>query len=383
MADSTINQLNKDTKQNPAESSTHIATLVSHNNCIPETKSCFETLPNEILLYIASYLSLSEYLQAFFNLNQRFRSLAFEFISHARVSFDEDSLILNDYLPYIAHAVQAAHVDIQLVPNTFPATYSWSNLRSVILTDSIYFAATLNVQNSSVMHAIMSCLNIFQKCTPSSETNLELDNNQQIRTLLNMEPNLTIVRLTIDIWDEESLLCLCSITPNLASLRIFNLYSNDDDSSHSTIASHITSPTKLTELFIGNRGNFGIRLRSIQRLIECYRSSLEKLTLYIRAGKQKFYGQDLEALFRSCQCLKKFQFAIRYYDRHINMNQLVQQFLTDWWLHKDQPPVLVTYDLANEVFICSMPPFVNLNRQFLSDLLLWEINKKQVDEPNV
>jgi len=69
---------------------------------------------------------------------------------------------LVEYMPRIENYIETISFDIGLVANVFPCTYSFLNLRSVILTYANHYTVELNVRNYPALAAVCSCLNILR-----------------------------------------------------------------------------------------------------------------------------------------------------------------------------------------------------------------------------
>lgn len=126
--------------------------------------SDLETLPNELMFVIISYLSSLDTIQAFYGLHQRFSSIVLESVRHfilpRKTSIDR---ILR-YIPFIENFIETLIIDVQLIPSVFSCRYSYRKLHSIILKCSDVVTVELKVDNICALDAIDSCLNLFQLC---------------------------------------------------------------------------------------------------------------------------------------------------------------------------------------------------------------------------
>lgn len=102
--------------------------------------------------------------QTFFDLNQRFNSLTFEFVRQLKVLVETPLNWYVEYLPKIQNAIETISLDVELISRVFSCNHSYPNLRFIILNDRSSFNVKLNVEHCSGLAAVISCLNLLRIC---------------------------------------------------------------------------------------------------------------------------------------------------------------------------------------------------------------------------
>src|ERR1700722_33107 len=126
--------------------------------------SNLETLPNELFFLIFSYMIQADIVHAFFGLNCRFNSIVMECIRHFKISEKTPADWFVKYMPWIQNAIEIISLNINSVPYVFSCTYSYQNLRSVILKNRYNATIKLNIENYAVLDAVVSCLDLLRIC---------------------------------------------------------------------------------------------------------------------------------------------------------------------------------------------------------------------------
>jgi hypothetical protein len=191
-----------------------------------------------------------------------------------------------------------------------------------------------------------------------------------------------IVRLSINSCSEQDLLSLCALAPNLVYLRIKQLVSYDNGSNFNSILVLLPQTSSLKQLHIASTTNRLNDVHLIGRLIDCYQSSLEYLTLEISLNNRPD-GCHLQRIFEPCRHLQKFAFAFNYWHEETEEIDALHQFQSDWWLDSCQPPVLIFCSNHCETLILSMPCSLDDYIWFPIDPKDWLVNKGQLDSPNI
>ncbi|CAF3670682.1 unnamed protein product [Rotaria sp. Silwood1] len=292
-------------------------------------------LPNELLFTLISYLSSPDFVQAFFGLNRRFNTIVLESARYFSFPSNIARKWLINSMPYIENVIETISLETTSVPNIFPCTYLFLNLRTIILKYSSSCTVELNVERHSAIGAIISCMNILRLCKM-----LPLDEANKLSLF------------SSNYW----------LTEDQQVRKIYVLFE-----------------ILFTQLHIKVNDVDNPYVNSIAKLITSYQSSLEHVTLITRTSQLMFDGRCLETLFRPCQRLKKLIFLFEYTNKEINILEQLHQFQSDWWLNDRQPPVLIQRDSDGQIFIGSMPCIYPVSLKFSTDLKKWSLNKGNLD----
>ena len=206
-----------------------------------------------------------------------------------------------------------------------------------------------------------------------------VQSNLSYSTDLNPRPCSAIRRVTIFGCDEENILKLYALAPELTYLKVW-LRSSRIPTYHSTpVRAQITPLTHLVELNINV-----IDLKSFENVklfINHSQISLRQLTLNL--GQDLMIdGKALEKLLVSHTSLENFSFICQLSKEKVNVPDLLQTFQSEWWLNTQRPPVLIHETDFDAILITSIPcSFSNVfeNFQFSSDLRSWHFNKENLD----
>ncbi len=125
--------------------------------------SSLESLPNELLFMIKAHMSSSDLLQAFYGLNHRFKLIVYQSARHFTISKDTNETMFAKLKPNIKKMIEKICIDAQLLSHVFLSTYSYSNLRSVVLHCANFTNFHLNVDCDSAKCTIQSCLDVLRK----------------------------------------------------------------------------------------------------------------------------------------------------------------------------------------------------------------------------
>lgn len=122
---------------------------------------------------ILAHLSSSDLVQGFYGVNRRFDEIVCELISHFTISNGISTIFFNQYQPQIKNMVEKICFDVQLLPQICLPTYSYPNLRSIVLSCSNFATVDLNVNCQSANSMVHSCLEVLQVCNilPNHERN--------------------------------------------------------------------------------------------------------------------------------------------------------------------------------------------------------------------
>jgi hypothetical protein len=100
----------------------------------------------------------------FFGLNHRLDLIVCELARQFTIPKDTSEIAFDEYTPYIRNVIEKICFDVQLLPQVFLPTYSYSNLRSIVLSCSNFATVDLNVDCDFAKRAIHSCLDVFRVC---------------------------------------------------------------------------------------------------------------------------------------------------------------------------------------------------------------------------
>jgi hypothetical protein len=190
-----------------------------------------------------------------------------------------------------------------------------------------------------------------------------------------------IVRLSICNCSEQALLSLCALAPKLTYLKIKQLVSIDNGSNFNSVLALIPQSHRMKQLHIASTTSRLSDIHLIGRLIDCYQSSLEYLTLEISLNNRPD-GDYLRRILEPCRYLHKFSFAFNYLHEETEEIDVSHQFQSDWWLNCRQPPVLTFFGNHCEMWIFSMPCYLDDYIWFPIDPKDWLMNKGQLDSPD-
>lgn len=345
-----------------------------------------ESLPNELLFTIIAHLSSLDLVRAFYGLNHRFNLIVCELARHFTIYKDTSEIEFDNYKPHIRNVVEKFCFDAQLLPQIFQSTYSYSNLRSVVLRYADFIAVDMNVNCDSAKSTIHSCLDVLRICNilPVDWNNDHTFDDDQYcsRPEEDVQLRTAIVRLSINSCSEQALLSLCALTPNLTYLKIKQLVSGDDGSNFNSILPMISQSTSLKQLHITSTTNRLNDLHLIERLIDFYHSSLEYLTLEISLNNQPD-GYYLQKILEPCRYLQKLAFAFNYWHEEPAEIAALHEFQSGWWLDSHRPPVLIFRGNHCETLIVSMPCSLDDYIWFPLDPKDWLVNKGQLDSRDI
>ena len=119
-------------------------------------------LPNELLLSISGHLQQTDLVRAFRGLNRRFDQLVFDHIRRFTVPRSTPMLWFIEQMKHVEHAIETITLDLELVPRVFSCTYSYPNLRSVILKNYSHFTLSLKVDDCCALAAIISSVDLLR-----------------------------------------------------------------------------------------------------------------------------------------------------------------------------------------------------------------------------
>ena len=334
--------------------------------------SCLESLPNEILFMITTYFSSLHLIQAFYGLNYRFNFIVRELVRHFIISKDCTEIKFSKSKPHIQNFIEKICFDVQILPQIFQPSYTYSILRSIILSCSDLVTVDLNVDNDHAENVIRSCLQVFHTCRIFS-----IDHHDA-NELLRLDKNVVctaITRLSINSCSEDTLVSVCALSPNLIYLKVKQLVPSDD--SMNMKLNLITQSSSLKQLHIAATTNRLNNMELVGRLINCYQSSLEQLTLEISL-EHRLIEYYLERILEPCRNLQKLTFAFNYWYEQNEEIETLHQFQTNWWLDSHQPPILIFSNNYHEIFIVSMPCLLDDYIWFPVDIKSWLMNKGQL-----
>jgi hypothetical protein len=352
------------------------------------THSRLESLPNELLFMSMVRLSSPDLVHAFFGLNHRFDLIVCHLARHFTISENTLEIGFDRYKPDIINAIEKIRFDVQLLPQIFLSTHLYSSIHAVVLSCSNFVTVDLNVNCDSAKNTIDACLDVLQACQIlpvdfDNENSFSPKNDRsKSEEILNRLVCSAIVRLSIDSCSEQALISLCAVTPNLTYLKVKQLVSTDDDSTSNSVLSMIPQLSSLKQLHIAATTNRLNDIHWVGRLIGCYQSSLEYLTLEISLNN-RVDGYQLERILEPCQRLQKLAFAFNYLSEETEEIDALHQFQTDWWLDSHRPPVLVLCGNHRETLVVSMPCYLDDYLWFPVDPKDWLVNKGQLDSPNI
>ncbi|UJR19867.1 hypothetical protein I4U23_023000 [Adineta vaga] len=351
-------------------------------------ENCLEILPNELFLWIFSYLKSDTIIPAFLDLNQRFRSLIYEFTSHLLISNDSQSGWINRYIPLINNEIQTMKLDIECIVSVFSNKYSFPNLRSIIIYRKYSWHVELNIENETPIISILSSLKVLRKCSfngINQKIFAKLDSHilPHINNMNCVLPCLSIHRLWIYSCYNEKLTLLQDLAPKMIYLNIeYNyVYVTRSNSSVPSTYTLRANSLNLTELSI-KLNDFEF-FAGVQLLVNYYQSSLRRLTFDLRQ-ELLIDGQKLETCVACCNHLENFSFIIQCHNNSVNMIELLHSFQTEWWLDHRRSPVLIHSTKRGNILIASMPcSFLNISKNFQFSTILsrWYLNKDKFNSP--
>ena len=130
---------------------------------------CLETLPDEVLLPVLSYLNIVDIVQAFHQLNQRFNNLIYESTRRIRFPSDTPSAWIDQHMPQFESQIKTIYLNEKSLKHVFDKTWTFPNLHSINLEGQDW-NMSLKLDNQSASFTIMSCLNLLHQAGFSTNT---------------------------------------------------------------------------------------------------------------------------------------------------------------------------------------------------------------------
>ncbi|CAF1616161.1 unnamed protein product [Adineta ricciae] len=351
-------------------------------NKLHQQNYTLESLPNKLLFEISSYLDSVHLIQAFHGLNYRFNLIIYQSVRHFTISKDTSGNVLDTYDSNIENVIEQIFIDREMCPYTFLSINSCINLRSIVRRCADFAIIDLTVNYCLADDDIHSCLDVLNVCNilPANWFN----SNWFCDHKLDKSVCLAMTRLCLERCSEQALHLLCNLIPNVTYLKIKQLSAVDDRSYYCSELpfSHQCVPV-LKQLHIATGINRLDDIRSIERLIDTYKSSLEFCSLNISLNEPISGSYLQQNIFEPCQNLNKFTFAFNYWQDDIEEADVLYQFQSDWWLDTQRPPVLIFCGNLREVFIVSMPCHLCDYLWLPTDPRDWLLNKGDFDSPDV
>ena len=131
---------------------------------ISSVNCSLESLPNELLLSIVSYLTLHDVVQAFHGLNQRFNLLSLESARYVCLSKTISLDRLVEHAPDIVNGINTIRCNMESLPVVRKYAHLFHNIHFIVLRSKYHFVIKLNVSCDSIINTIESCLNVFRRC---------------------------------------------------------------------------------------------------------------------------------------------------------------------------------------------------------------------------
>ena len=352
----------------------------------------FESLPDELYLFIFPYLHKLDLLFSFTNLNQRFEQMLQPYLyeidltDHSTISYRQFRSFYLNIFPLYAHQMQSfklsGYEQVRLFKPSIPQltdlkrlsieTKTWGNHANyqaelddflTVALSSIESLRELSI-TSDALHSVPSISEVAQNLTALTFTCYD----ELWMRSISIMPMTSLKSLTIDCESIRNLSGLLDATPNLEE---FNLFINKF-ASRKDCANMIKAPKNLRKLVLKvdryrkPRQQSPLNLEMIKTFLSFFQNEVRHLTLIVlNTGKQFSRFDQLQSLVQDFIQLETFDYYIRtdYQPRLSDMESFpyIQRFPDS------------SYSLSNIIYRRSLPASEQIEQYLDSSLTMKDL----------